>query len=142
MEFGDPQLRVREPLPNLPTRSVTVAGAWHLWIYCCSWSIRLNGETLATSTSSERKAKVAIAHLDGQALVHTSVDAARGRTVFDFDLGGSLVTRRYDREGEQWLLFEPFGHVLKVRADGQYAYQRGDTPPKDARWLPLETQRR
>jgi hypothetical protein len=140
-EFGDPHLIVEEHILHLkdrpPRRVVTVRGAWHLWIYCCSWSIRQQGRTIATSASSERKIRSANSYLHGQALTKVSVDVVRGRSVFDFDLGGSLVTRRYDQDAEQWMLFEPTGQVLTIRADGRYAYRPGDTPPEQTRWLPL-----
>lgn len=57
LEFGDPELAVgqtrsrtvflpdRDPL-TLTTRSAVVHGAWHLWIYCCLWSVQANSPML------------------------------------------------------------------------------------------------
>src|SRR5690242_20553106 len=92
LEFGEPRLEIgtiRQVGERPPRRTVAVRGAWHLWVYCCEWSIRLDGLTLATSASSERKADMAIAHLDGQALARVSVAPDGGRSALDFDLGGS-----------------------------------------------------
>jgi hypothetical protein len=141
LELGDPYLEVNEKILQLkdrpPRRAVKVHGARHLWIYCCGWSIRLQGRTIATSASSARTIRTAAYYLDGQALTRASVDAARGRSIFDFDLGGSLSTRLYDQQSEQWMLFEPSGRVLTVRADGNYTYQPRPTPPDQDRWIPL-----
>jgi hypothetical protein len=60
------------------------------------------------------------------------------RSVFEFDLGGRLETKPYDRTSEQWLLYEPNGDVLAVRADRKYSYGPGDRHPSKVRWLTVD----
>jgi hypothetical protein len=49
MEFGEPQVNIFEPtlmpldIDGAPARALKrssfVSGAWHLWVYCCAWSL-------------------------------------------------------------------------------------------------------
>jgi hypothetical protein len=146
-EFGEPRLDVGEPKQRLhvfspkvherlATRLVAVHGAWHLWIYCCAWRLTHRGRPLARSESRPQRIDSALAVLDGQALVSVSVDAD-ARTTFTFDLGCSLLTWPYDDASEQWLLYEPDGRVLTVRADGRNSHESGATPAEDSQWHPL-----
>jgi hypothetical protein len=149
LEFGEPHLEIREPSQVTKSvsprvrklfarRRVTVHGQWHLWIYCCDWELLIDGKLIADNRSSTpRKIDRALADLDGQALTGVSVSPKNARSVFEFDLGGSLVTRRFDRTGEQWMLFEPSGHVLTVRADGHCSHQPGTIAPDRVRWQPI-----
>ena len=73
--------------------------------------------------------------LDGQRLVKAWVVPRGMRSVFEFDLGGRLETKPFDRSSEQWLLFEPRGNVLLVRADKKYWYGPSDRHPSKQRWL-------
>jgi len=63
MEFGEPNLKIREPLQPREngsevserlstTRKVTVRGEWHLWVYCCHWEIA-RGSVLEAYDESE-----------------------------------------------------------------------------------------
>lgn len=145
-EFGEPRLTIGEPRERLYAlsskvtlpivhRPVRVHGQWHLWIYCCRWSIHLHGRPIAHSESADQRIERAVTVLDGQQLTQVSIDPADASSVFAFDLGGSLRTRPYDEMSEQWLLYEPSGYVLTVRADGRYSHQPGDTRPDDEQWL-------
>jgi hypothetical protein len=146
MEFGEPHLEIREPQPPKPQwsprtrehfarRLVVVHGAWHLWVYCCDWIVFLYGRSVGDSSSRKCVQKAADA-LDGQALVSADVRVRGCRTVFEFDLGGRLVTRPYDRKSEQWLLYTPSGKVLNLRADKQFKFAQADGS-EEARWQPL-----
>lgn len=132
-EFGRPRLEMREPKQLdkrftrkvrelLALRHVHVRGQWHLWIYFCDWEIFFKGKLLARSNSWDKTIQKAARILDGQKLVCFSIVPRGNRSVFDFDLGASLVTRPCDRRGEQWLLFEPSRKVLTLRADKRYKY--------------------
>ena len=147
-EFGTPHLDIYEPGERpfalskkvkirLVRRTVRVHGEWHLWIYCCDWSIRLGGKQIAHSESSDRRTERAVGVLDGQSLTRVSVDPSNARSVFEFDLDGSLLTWPYDKDSEQWLLYEPSGYVLTVRADGRYSHQPGDTDLSQEQWHAL-----
>jgi hypothetical protein len=147
LEFGAPRLVVREPISPatavsarvrrlLGRRRVWVCGRWHLWIYCCDWDVVVDGRIVGGSTTKRRMAR-ASRELDGQRLVEVRVKLRGARTRFVFDLGAELETRPYDRSSEQWLLYEPDGHVLALRADRKYSYGVGDRTPREGDWRTL-----
>lgn len=140
MEFGQPQLRIREPLlapvgassrvrAALERRLVVVGGEWHLWFYRCEWSVRKGDVVVGDSTSRPRIDRAA-RFLDGQKLVEVVLGPRGARTRLVFDLGAELDTRPVDRTGEQWLLYEPSGHVLTLRADRKVSYGPGNLQPE------------
>lgn len=148
-EFGEPRLEISEPRELLYVisdklrgralqRIACVHGEWHLWIYCCAWSIRLNGKQLAQSESSRLRILRAVRVINGQALTQVS-SKSNGRWLFDFDLGGSLLTWPTDEDSEQWVLYVPSGYVLTVRADGCFKHERSNANPDGAKWLPIAT---
>ena len=138
-EFGKPHLEIQGPRSTrralsprvrqfLSRRHVMVHGDWHLWIYCCHWSILQNGKRLATSSSKPTQIAYAATQLQGQALINVSVDPNRGSSRFKFDFGGELETRKFDNSSEQWLLYDPSKRVLSMRPDGQFSYCRETLP--------------
>ena len=135
-EFGEPRLVIREPVAAPSTRSlkvrrrlerrhVYVAGQWHLWVYMCEWKV-LSGDRVVGDCTSTRRINRAAKFLDGQALSDITLAKRGVRTTFRFDLGGILETRSHDRRSEQWLLYEPDGHVFTLRADRRYSYRMGE----------------
>jgi hypothetical protein len=143
-EFGEPHLEIREPrdAPKRATRKVrelfarrgvAVHGEWHLWVYECDWEILVEGRRIANNRSSwtyERGTN----RLDGQKLMRFSLQPRGLQSIFEFDLGGVLVTRPYDRSGEQWILFCPSKKVLTLRADSKYAFHASNLPEDQAKW--------
>jgi len=137
MSFGNPSLNIAEPspcssestAPNRPAgrRIVTVSGEWWLWLNS-RWKFSMNGERVATSSSSLKKRLLAVRDLDGQKLVEASVRRKTGSTRLTFDLGGVLEMRRRSPKDHDnlWLLYEPDGSVLTVRGDGTLSH---DGPP-------------
>src|SRR5260370_42664315 len=101
-----------------------VRGQWWLWIYCSFWRLSLNGELLATGAYADRRITRAIAQLDGQALTSVTINPTTGASRFKFDLGCVLECRRYERDSdaELWMLYEPNGNVLSVRANGTFTH--------------------
>ncbi len=152
MEFGKPSLQISEPrLPTVPVapgeagsrarRIVTVRGQWHLWIHSCAWQVFTGQKRVGHSNlrgSSKLPIERAARELDGQELVHVAVGPHGGTTVFEFDLGSRLEARPYNQTSDQWLLFEPSGHVFSLRGDGHYSHSPGDTPPDEELYTPLE----
>jgi hypothetical protein len=140
-EFGQPHLIIDEPTVSRRHRLVTVRGRWHLLIYLCDWTIDLDGTVLCTSDSGVSELDQGVSQLDGQRLTGVMIDPATARTRFESDLGGGLTTQpsASSTEEEQWMLVEPSGTVLRVRAGGHVAHQPGDTPPENAVWHPLLT---
>jgi hypothetical protein len=148
LNFGQPCLEVREPTEPkdscsprvrklLQRRRVTVRGQWRLWIYCCDWRVLENNKVVG-DCSSGRRIKRAAGTLDGQRLIQTEIISRGCRTVFHFDLGGRLETKPYNRRSEQWMLFEPTGNVLTLRADKCLCYSRSDAPCDTLKWEPIE----
>ncbi|MCC2670401.1 MAG: hypothetical protein K0Q72_2872 [Armatimonadetes bacterium] len=153
LEFGEPHLEIQEPRParegvservrkSLARRHVTTRGQWHLWIYCCRWSVITDGELVgdcALDSDSKEPIRRAAEELDGQKLIGVTIAATSGTCVFYFDLGSRLETVPYDDQSEQWLLYQPGGMVLTFRGDGLYSHQPGDTPRDQEIWRPLFT---
>ena len=146
LEFGEPSLEIREPSEPkadasytvrklLSRRLVTIRGQWHLWVYCCAWTIFNNSEQLAHSEDNDEAIASAIGFLDGQALIAATVDNS-ANSQFTFDLGGVLTTSPYDEDSEQWMLYQPDGMVLSLRADGHYSHSTSFTEHGAERWLP------
>ena len=149
LEFGNPNLIIREPQEPrsevsprvrklLSRRNVTIRGEWHLWIYCCNWTVHKDGKLIGDSTTKQR-IKRAAEFLDGQQLQSFSFAHRGCRSTFGFDLGGILETRPYDRDhaSDQWLLFQPSGKVHVLRADRTYSHNSGSAPPNTERWVPI-----
>jgi len=118
-------------------RLITVRGDWHLWIYCCDWAV-FKGARLIGDSESNRRIDRAAHFLNGQKLLKASVMPRGMRSVFEFDLGGRLETKPFDRTREQWLLYEPNGNVLAIRADRKYSYGSGNRHPTKQRWLTVD----
>ncbi|WP_341315685.1 hypothetical protein WN982_10850 [Paraburkholderia sp. IMGN_8] len=151
LEFGQPALQIREPRFASPDaseqvqellgrRHVSVTGSWHLWIYCCNWSIALSGKEVVHNESPTDDIAFATQRLDGQKLLSVTWGTTLGSWVFAFDLGGELKTWPYgeDPSDEQWLLYErDSGNVLSVRADGLSSYGAGSRTAKDEEWRPI-----
>jgi hypothetical protein len=147
-EFGNPHLVVHEPVTAsgtvsrgvreaLARRRAFAHGQWYLWIYCCSWKVLSRGRTVAHSESSDAKIKRAAEFLNGQKLVGFSILSRKLQCIFEFDLGGTLKTQPFDKEGEQWLLYEPSKKVLSLRADGRYRHGRSDVAERENQWKSL-----
>ena len=144
MEFGQPELRIREPIESdrpttrrarrlLAQRRVCVLGAWHLWIQYCTWRVLdQSGNVEGHSDSSKRVLDRVAAFLDGQKLVSVALARPGNRTTFTFDLGGQLETRPSDRS-EQWTLFTPGRKVLVLRGDKRYSYHSSNSA-SDEEW--------
>ena len=151
MEFGVPELEILSPrlvqtaIDGVPTRTerrdVYARGQWHLWIYCCDWSISFNGVQLAHDESDDVSMNRALSILNGQVLTAVSVtDIAH--TKFEFDLGCELTTwpgppEDYDGEAvEQWYLYKPNKQVLTLRSDGFVSLGPGQRTEEEHDWFP------
>ena len=68
-----------------------------------------------------------MAKLNGQILIRAQVNPQTGATRFEFDLGGLLEVRRFERDSEDdlWILYKPNGYVLAVKGGGQHSHQLG-----------------
>lgn len=148
LEFGTPSLQIREPIKVSPhtsesvrdaltRRRTHVVGEWHLWIYCCNWSILFKGQEAAHSESPDSTVQSAVERLDGQRITSVSDGPLLGSWCFTFDQGGTLTTSPYedDPSDEQWLLYErESGWVLTARADNHYSYGPSDQRCDEQNW--------
>jgi hypothetical protein len=155
MEYGEPQVDVHKPqlfplfIEGAPTKTLRrhafIHGEWHLWIYCCHWSLLLDDIQLAHNESDDVTMNRALAVLNGQALQAVDIEPDDGRTRFTFDLGCSLLTYPappgiYDDPVEQWKLLSRSGSdlvVLNIRGDGMYSIGDGHEKPGDDHWLSI-----
>jgi hypothetical protein len=149
LEFGKPHLEIREPIvaragtsrrvrAGLARRGAYIHGDWHLWIYCCAWEALLDDKQVAHNESSDSRIARAADFLNGQKLVRFSIAPRGTRCCFEFDLGGVLKTRPYGRNDEQWLLYEPTGKVLTLRADRRYSYHSSSRSEVKTGWKPIQ----
>jgi hypothetical protein len=135
LNFGKPSLYIREP-SNIKSKSeavrqlhmrrlITVRGQWWLWIYCSYWRLSTKGKKFATGSSSQRKIEKVIKQLEGENLMSVEIESTTGATRFNFDLGGILECRRFERDtdDELWMLYKPNGYVLSVHGDGTFSHQ-------------------
>jgi hypothetical protein len=145
LEFGSPHLEVREPIAarkgastkvreHLARRQVDPRGEWHLWIMYCDWEVHCKGKSVGDSSTKVRTRRAAD-FLNGQKLIRFSFLPNKAQSVFAFDLGATLKTLPYDKDSEQWWLFEPSNMVLAVRADGRYKYGPSNLPPAEGAWI-------
>lgn len=147
IEFGRPHLWIHGPYKTesrsrsirerAAKRNVSVRGDWSLWIYCCNWTV-FDGSRLVGDSTTKKRIERAVRYLGGQKLVNAQLVVRGMRTLFEFDLGGRLETRPWDRSSEQWLLYEPNGNVLTVRADKRYSYGSGNQQPDRKKWLAID----
>ena len=149
LEFGQPHLRIREPIVCSETRSEQVrtalqrrqvhpVGYWQLQIYCCNWRVLSNGQEIAWSEAPDEKIVAAAKQIDGQLLISVTAKPATGTSEFRFDQGVYLKTWPYNAEkDEQWLLFKRSGAVFTYRADGHYHLGLGNAPVEDKAFQPL-----
>jgi len=142
MEFGEPHLEVREPIPGSLARglrrpSVTVRGDWHLWVYCCEWTITEGGAQLAHSESDDREIERVAHLLNGLTLLAVDVDPVTAKARFRFELETELTTATIGPEYECWMLYAPDGRVFALRGDASYSIGPGDVTPADQTWVPL-----
>lgn len=62
MEYGEPHVDARKPwlfpvsIKGAPDKALqrraVVHGDWHLWIYCCEWSLLLTSSWCVTSPTT------------------------------------------------------------------------------------------
>jgi hypothetical protein len=149
MQFGTPSLEVGDIRPRVPTRGIEkfgpdkrrvyVKGEWNLRIECCDWRL-LNEELLIChSESTDGAFADATYFLEGQSLCSISMFSGTAGTVFDFDLGGKLITMPYPKESkyDQWVLGMPDGRYLSIRADQKYSIHPGNAIPDTYEWFAI-----
>src|SRR5664280_1471741 len=128
------QVRIAGASPEAMRRFAYVRGQWHLMIYCCQWSLSLNGTQLASSESDEITVNRALGVLNGQALTDVSINPVDGSTRFTFDFGCVLVTTPAPDDVYD---FEPVGQwaLLPAVPRGSHGPQRRQVPTVPGRCI-------
>jgi hypothetical protein len=76
--------------------------------------------------------------MDGEKLVRFTLVPRGLHCTFEFDLGSILVTKPFSRTHEQWMLYEPTGKVLTLRADKRYSHHPSDRADNQKDWKPIQ----
>ncbi|MBL0345362.1 hypothetical protein, partial [Candidatus Villigracilis affinis] len=151
MNFGQPSLSIREPRKvkssskkmsdSFKYRSVALHGEWFFWILNGYWKVSIKDYDEVTGDTSYKRKTMALTRLDGQKLIHASVDPQTSTTRLDFDLGAILSIRRISikNDGDIWSLYKPDNSVLSVRGDGKYSDDPGETESGKSNWKPIVT---
>jgi hypothetical protein len=149
IDFGQPSLSIREPKEIITEhekisqsskyRHVTLRGEWFFWVLSGYWKLSLKDSNEVTNASSYQNKKMALIHLSGQKLFHSTVNPYTSATQLDFDLGARLTIRRMSKNSDKdiWYLYKPNGYVLSVRADGKYHDDPRNIPPEKFEWKPI-----
>ena len=132
MEFGEPQVEIRRPI-LMPVSieghpsdrcgvSPSSAATGTCGIYCCRWSLTLEGRQFAHEESDDITMDRALAVLNGQILTYPAPAGT------------------YNNEPvEQWRWYRRSGQVAAVRGDGTYALSQRNTTREDKQWRPITT---
>ncbi len=109
-------------------------GAWHLWIYMCTW--RLDGPHGALIHSESPRALIGtvLSRFTGRPLTAIEIGSRASWTRFEFDEKYQLRCMPFSREEETrhdggadyWMLFMPHNRVLSVRPGNRISIQRSD----------------
>ncbi|MEL6537673.1 MAG: hypothetical protein AAFQ98_19790 [Bacteroidota bacterium] len=143
-EFGTPKLEISKPLIRKSTpypkikhqsREVVIHGAFHLWILCSNWKIKLGVQQIAFDEDTDEAIQNAADYLNGQKLLSVHIDLKKTTTVFKFDLGGELTTynEAYKAGQDMWFLYMP-EKVLAFNNLGQFCLADGDAPPAEQKY--------
>lgn len=122
----------------LPSGRAVIHGEWHLWLYCCAWTLGSRGRRLARWDRESVADATALRALR-KPLVAVEVDPATGAARFTFGARRHVVLATQpwpdDPALDQWLLYCPDGRVLTARGTGEYSLAPGDA--RRARWRRL-----
>jgi hypothetical protein len=135
MEFGEPRLEIREPIPSAKhklfhRRRVTVRGDHHLWIEQCDWTITEAGVEIAHSESDDKTIARALLQIDGQLLEVLEIWPIDGECELTFEHKMLIRLKRYEYEGADpssclWHLFAPES-IISLCGDGKLLYGPND----------------
>jgi hypothetical protein len=100
--------------------------------------VLFKNKQISHSESSDNRIRRAADFLNGQRLQRFSIVPRGLQCTFDFDLGGILRTHPFSRMHEQWLLYEPTGEVLVLRANKRYSHHPSNHPDNEKDWRPIQ----
>jgi hypothetical protein len=145
VEFGDPYLRLREPIEprpgasekskiSLSRRRVHVVGTWSLFVQDCNWTLANEQKSVCQADPPEDMENL-FRGVEGQYLVSAYVDEATKTCTLGFDLGASLKLwprneRDPDPNEDQWRLHFKDGSSVGYTNDGLIAVEPNKDPDK------------
>lgn len=132
IEFGNPSMvihpeKVRKhgPCAGKRSRWVQIKGECGLQLWVCHWTLMEDDDVAATIDSpyegGVNTIKAALHRLEGKKLESVDIDDKTATTVFNFDLGGKLICKRFDEwesDDTMWALATPDG-IHAYSADGR-----------------------
>jgi hypothetical protein len=129
MEFGEPHLSIREPIPpqfqsstrvqrNLRRRRVFIVGDCHFWVQYGAWKLSTATGVLDSQSPIGSPLEECLNDLDGQRLVSMRLDPAGEAWTLEFDQEGLLEIKKSEGNDEpQWSLHQWNGDVAESRRD-------------------------
>jgi hypothetical protein len=144
IEFGDPRLKIREPIEPRPEaseaskismrrRRVHVIGTWSFFVKACNWTLTNEQRSVGRADAPADMEDV-FRGVEGQYLVSARVVEETKALTLDFDLGGCLRLwprsdqgLDFDPGDDQWRLHFSDGTSVGYTNDGSIASE----PQKD-----------
>lgn len=141
IEFGNPNLSVREPIVSkssgssrvveaLRRRHVTLRGTWHLWIQEAVWNIAV-GDSKCMFNDDESLIDEVLNKLDGQRVISVDFLVGKPDLVISFDLGGILkvttLPEKFEADATAWSFHRWDGPTISVLQAGDVSL--GDVVP-------------
>jgi hypothetical protein len=143
IEFGDPWLRIQEPIgarpddaeevrARLERRRVFVTGTWSLLVCDCDWTLAHKLRVINQDVAVEDMAAPFRA-IEGQYLSAVSCNEQNNSCVFEFDLGGVLTvwpTLDSDPNEDQWRLHYKDRSSVGYTNNGSFLFEAKKDPDK------------
>lgn len=131
IEFGNPsmvvhkeRLHTKGPFAGKRSRWVQIKGECSLQLWLTSWTIMEDDEVAATIDSpyegGVNTIKATLHRLEGKKLESIDIDDKTATTIFNFDLGGKLICKRFDEwepDESMWSMQTPAG-IYTYSANG------------------------
>lgn len=138
IEFGDPNLEVREPITAKQSASPKVAellrrrhvvpiGTWHLWVQEAIWSITA-GENKCVFNDDRDLVDEVLRKIDGQRVLAVDFTEGKPGFVIKFDLGGELIIStapgQLEADTTAWSLHRWGGPTVSVFQTGNFSVEQ------------------
>jgi len=138
MEFGNPNLEVREPVVSslsampkvteaLARRHVSIKGTWHFWVQDAVWGVSV-GSKKCRYDSDNKVVDDVLKNLDGQRLIAINVADGTRELVLDFDLGGVLdispLPEQLSSGLDVWSLHQWEGDIISSSQKGVISIEK------------------
>ena len=150
MEFGNPNLAVREPIvssaKNMPIvveslgRHVSIKGTWHLWVQEAAWSVA-TGEKKSSFNQDKMLIDEVLKNLDGQKVTSIDFEENKARLIIKFDLGGILnilpLPEQLEPDIIVWSLHKWNGNTTSISQNGDVTIENHTSEPSTSSERPL-----